>query len=465
MKNRSGDYSRLRMAAEKRMHSQVDPPEEISVEDAKSLIHELRVHQIELEMQNEELRQAHAQIEESRERYADLYDFAPVGYLALDDKGHVVEANLAAAAQLSTERARLIETIFPLYVNRKDRQQARLHIMTVFKTRGRQTCELRLKPKGGEEFYARLESVFIENTNGEDRCRTSISDISYAKRAEEALQRAHDELEERVRERTAELAEANELLKINMEKLERSSQELQDFAFSASHDMQEPLHKIQAFGSRIKQESLDDLSRDYLQRMVNAANQMSDMVQGLLNYSRVNTRGEPFTSVDLTELAQEVADGMGPLALEAGASFEIRKLPTLDTDPNQIRQLFRNLIENALKFRSERKPLIKIFSKIVDDPGRSGIRIGKQHCDIFVGDNGIGFDERYLDRIFTLFQRLHGRSAYEGTGMGLPVCRRIVERHGGSIRAESEPGKGSTFIIRLPVKQDRLETIIARQQS
>jgi PAS domain S-box-containing protein len=452
MKNRSGDDSRLRRAAEKRMRSQVDQPEEISVEDARSLIHELRVHQIELEMQNEELRQAHAQLEESRTRYADLYDFAPVGYLALDDKGLVLEANLAAAAQLDTERARLIETIFALYVNPKDREQARLHIMTVFKTRGRQTCELRLKPKGGKEFYARLESIFIENTNGEGRCRTSISDISYAKRAEEALHRAHDELEEKVSERTAELAEANELLKINMEKVERSSQELQDFAFSASHDMQEPLHKIQAFGSRIKQESLDDLSRDYLQRMVNAANQMSDMVQGLLNYSRVNTRGEPFTSVDLIELAQEVAGGMGPLALEASASFEIRELPTLDADPSQIRQLFRNLIENALKFRSERKPLVKIFSKIVDDPGRSGIRIGKQYYDIFVEDNGIGFDERYLDRIFTLFQHLHGRSAYEGTGMGLPVCRRIVERHGGSIRAESEPGKGWTFIVTLPLK-------------
>jgi PAS domain S-box-containing protein len=178
----------------------------------RSLIHELRVHQIELEMQNEELRQAHAQIEESRERYADLYDFAPVGYLTLDDKGQVLEANLAAAAQLGTERAHLIETIFPLYVNPEDRQQARLHIMTVFKTKGRQTCELRLKPKGGEEFYARLESVFIENTNGEGRCRTSISDISYAKRAEEALHRTHDELEERVKERTAELTEANERL-------------------------------------------------------------------------------------------------------------------------------------------------------------------------------------------------------------------------------------------------------------
>ncbi|MGO9020200.1 MAG: PAS domain S-box protein [Syntrophobacteraceae bacterium] len=228
MKNKSIDYSRLRRAAEKRMHSQVDPPEEISVEDAKSLIHELRVHQIELEMQNEELRQAHAQIEESRERYADLYDFAPVGYLALDDKGHVVEANLAAAAQLGTERARLIETIFPLYVNSKDRQQARLHIMTVFKTRGRQTCELRLKPKGGEEFYARLESVFIEDANGEGRCRTSISDISYAKRTEKALHRAHDELEERVKERTAELTEANERLRQEIDNRKHAEESLRD---------------------------------------------------------------------------------------------------------------------------------------------------------------------------------------------------------------------------------------------
>ena len=212
MKNRGVDHSMLRKAAEKRMHSQVDPPGEITVEDAKSLIHELRVHQIELEMQNEELRQAHVQLEESHTRYVDLYDFAPVGYLALDDKGQVLEANLAAAAQLGTERARLIETVFPLYVNPEHRQQSRLHIMTVFKTRERQTCEVRLKPKSGEEFYARLESVFIENIKGEGRCRTSISDISYAKRAEEALRRAHDELEETVKDRTAELAEANERL-------------------------------------------------------------------------------------------------------------------------------------------------------------------------------------------------------------------------------------------------------------
>jgi PAS domain S-box-containing protein len=191
------------------------------------LIHELQVHQAELKMQNDELRKAQAQLEESRMRYVDLYDFAPIGYLTLDVKGQVLKANLAAAAQLGTERARLIGSIFPLYVDPKDREQARLHIMRVFKTRGRQTCELRLKSKGGEEFDARLESIFIEDTGGEGLCRTTVSDISYAKRAEEALHRAHDELEERVRERTAELLRVNEQLRDEIAERKRAEVLLQ----------------------------------------------------------------------------------------------------------------------------------------------------------------------------------------------------------------------------------------------
>ncbi len=864
----------LRRAAEKRVHSQVDPPEEISVEDAKSLIHELRVHQIELEMQNEELRQAHAQIEESRERYADLYDFAPVGYLALNDKGHVVEANLAAAAQLGTERTSLIETIFPLYVNPKDRQQARLHIVTVFKTRGRQTCELRLKPKGGEEFYARMESVFIENTNGEGRCRTSIIDISYARRAEEALHRAHDELEARVRERTAELTEANERLlqeiterkraeealfeseerfrvmansipqlawiaeadgyinwynqrwydytgtkpeqmqgwgwqsvhnpetlpsvlerwknsittgkpfdmvfplrgadgsfrefltrvmpvkdangdvirwcgtntdisehkqmeenqsrlaaivessddaiigktldgvitswnrgaeemygytveevlgqsmsilipnnrpyeepailqrvgggedvqqydtlrrrkdgknihvslaispirgtsgkiigastiarditehkrleeelrksrdelelrvrertaqleKVNHEllieiqerrradeavrsserefrllaeampqivwitrpdgwniyfnrrwldytgqtleesyghgwnkpfhpddqerawdawqnatkngavydlecrlrradgvygwwlirgvpvldergailkwfgtctdidelkrmeeslhkslielelsiqartatiaRLELVNAELQEFAFIASHDLQEPLRKIQTFCDMALKRCapvLDATGKDYLDRVVNSANRMRQLLRDLLDFSRVATRTEPFKKIDLVKIAMEAADVFEASVKETGCQIEVENIPAVEADESQMLRLFQNLIGNAMKFRSE-TPHIRVYGKLD----------GKRICEIFVEDNGIGFDQQFAELIFKPFQRLHGRNEYDGTGMGLAICRKIVERHGGSIRAESEPGE------------------------
>lgn len=247
-----------------------------------------------------------------------------------------------------------------------------------------------------------------------------------------------------------------ELLKINMEKLERSSQELEYFAFSASHDMQEPLRKIQTFGDMIlgkHAELVDDLGRDYLERMMNSARRMSDQVRGLLNYSRVNTTGKPFTPVDLTGTVREALAGMGQLVIESDAAFEIGDLPTLDADPVQMRLLFQHLIENALKFRSEKKPLIKIYANSVDNAERSGLRTGTQYYDIFVEDNGIGFDERYLDRIFTLFRRLHGRSTYEGTGMGLPVCRRIVERHNGSITAKSALGQGATFIITLPSKK------------
>ena len=233
--------------------------------------------------------------------------------------------------------------------------------------------------------------------------------------------------------------------------LELSNRELQDFAFVASHDLQEPLRKIQAFGDQLKTEygeRLDAEGRDYLARMHNAAVRMQALIQALLNYSRVTTKARPFSRTDLAAIAREVGGDLEARIMETGGRMEIGDLDAIEADPTQMRQLIQNLVGNALKFHGDEKPVVKVY-------GRSDGHVRNGQYQIFVEDNGIGFDEKYLDRIFTPFQRLHGRGAYEGTGIGLAVCRKIVDRHGGSITAKSAPGKGSTFIVTLPAKQPK----------
>src|SRR5215203_370534 len=236
-------------------------------------------------------------------------------------------------------------------------------------------------------------------------------------------------------------------------KLESSNRELQDFASVASHDLQEPLRKIQAFGDRLKTkhgEALGEGGRDYLERMQNAAGRMQTLINDLLTFSRVTTKAQPFVRVELAEVAAGVVSDLEARVERSGGRVEMGEMLTLDADPLQMRQLLQNLIGNALKFhQAEVPPLVKVWCERVASGGREGAA-GGELCRILVEDNGIGFDEKYLDRIFTVFQRLHGRHAYEGTGVGLAVCRRIAERHGGSITATSEPGRGSTFVVTLP---------------
>ncbi|MEW6601179.1 MAG: ATP-binding protein, partial [Nitrospirota bacterium] len=233
-------------------------------------------------------------------------------------------------------------------------------------------------------------------------------------------------------------------------KLEQSNRELQDFAHIASHDLQEPLRKIMAFGDRLNSKymnELDDQGRDYLKRMRNAAVRMQYLIQSLLLYSRVTTKAQPFEQVDLSEVKQEVLSDLEFRIVETGGRIvETDKLPVVNADPLQMRQLFQNLISNALKFsKKDEKPLIKISCRSVSINGN-----GKMGHEITVEDNGIGFDEQYADRIFGVFQRLHGRSEFEGSGIGLSICRKIVTRHGGHISAKSTPGHGARFIITLP---------------
>lgn len=267
-----------------------------------------------------------------------------------------------------------------------------------------------------------------------------IWDITERKSMEEELRRSRNELELRVDERTAELS-------ATVTKLEQLNEELQEFAFIASHDLQEPLRKIQAFGNilvRKHKESLNPEGQGDLGRIIIAANRMSELLRSLLNYSRTGTSQLNYKPVSLTEVAKDAASDLEILINKAKGSVEISELPTVDADAALLRQLFQNIIGNSMKYRKESEPpIVNIYGRVAD-----------YICQVFIEDNGIGFEEEFIHKIFKPFERLHGRnSPYKGTGMGLAICRKIAARHGGNITAISTPGQGATFIVTLPIKQ------------
>ena len=236
-------------------------------------------------------------------------------------------------------------------------------------------------------------------------------------------------------------------------RLEQSNKDLQDFAYIVSHDLKEPLRKIRMFGGQLEtrcKEHLPAEAQDYLRRMQNAAQRMDALINGLLAFSRVTTRAQEFVSVPLCEVVQEVLSDLEARIRETRACIHVGNLPAVEADPLQMRQLFQNLIGNALKFMAAgQTPQICISSESHSPvAGRP-----RDFCRIAIEDNGIGFDEQYADHIFGVFQRLHTRNEYEGSGIGLSICRKIVERHGGTITAKSPPGQGSTFIVTLPLSQ------------
>ena len=381
----------------------------------------------ELEQEIAERERAEEALRASEARFRELYDDAPVGYHELDAEGRITRVNHTELAMLGYSAQEMLgHPVWEFIVENEASRRAVMGKLTGPAT-SRRSFERLYRRKDGTVLPVLIEDRLLENVRGQViGIRSTIEDISALKRAEERL-------------------------KQTMEELERSNKELERFAYVASHDLQEPLRKVRAFGDLLKRKGasgLDDRGRDYLARIQNAASRMSALINDLLAFSRVTTKGQPFVPVDLSEVVEGVLSDLEVRIKESHARVEVEGLPTIDADGMQMRQLFQNLIGNSLKFvREGVTPVVKVRGTIL--AGQDERRLWR----VTVEDNGIGFDEKYADSIFDVFRRLHARDEYAGTGIGLAICRKIVERHGGRITARSSPGHGTTFIVTLPARQ------------
>lgn len=278
-------------------------------------------------------------------------------------------------------------------------------------------------------------------------------EVEVRKLAQEALiahqQQVNEMLEQKVRERTEELREINK-------SLEASNHDLQQFASVASHDLKEPLRKIQLFGAILRDKFLhmDPSALSYMERIVGSSERMARLINDLLNYSRLSV-ASIYETTDFNKIIQDILIDLELMISERDAVISVEKMPQIEAVPGQIHQVFQNIISNALKFsRKDVPPELHISSETVTDLNPdSAAFAGGRYCRVVIRDNGIGFNEKYLSKIFTIFQRLHTSELYEGTGIGLAIAKKVIDKHGGIITARSKEGEGATFIIVLPLTQ------------
>ena len=404
-----------------------------------------------------ERKQAEEAMRVSEERFRTLSSASPIGIFQNDAQGACIYTNARwqEIFGLSLEDS-LGDTWAEIIV-----EEGRAELLAAWKHsvqgRGEFVGDYRILRTDGEERWIHARAAAMHDDNGAVLGYVGTTeDITQRKQAEEEILRYTQEVEE-ARARVEIQAAA---LTKQTKELARSNTELKQFAYTASHDLQEPLRKIQAFGDRLKTKyaaALDERGLDYLERMRSSAQRMQTLIQDLLTYSRVTSKARSFVSVDLTVLAQEVVADLEVRIEGTRGRVEVGHLPTLAADPTQLRQLLQNLIGNALKFhRPEVPPVVTVQAQPVlagmsAEAGTLASADPPAAYQITVQDNGIGLEEEYNEQIFAPFQRLHGRGQYEGTGIGLAVCRKIARRHGGDITVSSAPGQGSTFTVTLPV--------------
>ena len=364
-------------------------------------------------------KQAQEELRESKEKLRLIFESIGDGIIVTDLAGRIVEVNESSVLlhgyrskeELSGKNGADLIAV-------QDRPKAAEVLKQTFVSGNRGQLEYTALDKDGREYDGEATAAVLSDRSGEPAGLIFVErDVTERKQKEE-------------------------LLRSTVEDLERSNAELQQFAYVASHDLQEPLRMIASYVELLEEDYADKLDADaneFIKYAVEGATRMQEMIQALLEYSRVGTRGKPFEPVDCNEVLDQVLTDLQMSIEENDAVITRDHLPTVVADDIQLGLLFRNLISNAIKFRKEEPPHVHISAR---DQGKDRL--------FLVRDNGIGIELEYRDRIFVIFQRLHDREEYPGTGIGLSVCKKIVERHGGNIWVESEPGQGATFNFTVP---------------